>query len=235
MPLAVEIVLIVIGILLLAAALIGSGISRRLMTIPKMHRTPRIVLAVLGVLLLAGGAWGVMTEKEQHRPALAELRKHIPENIKSSLSCTESPESPKNAVQMECDSTDNSTTPEQVWFTLFPDVNSMQEYWFNKAAPGNLSGANCATTDDFKKGGKEPWNLNDPSVTVGDQACWMSGDTAVSSFTDRRYNIVVFAQSANPQLLSDFIKWVNSTDSVPTGDENATPATPSRTVPEAGH
>lgn len=58
MPLAVEIVLIVIGVMLLAAALIGSGISRRLMTIPKMKRAPRVVIAILGVLLLAGGMWG---------------------------------------------------------------------------------------------------------------------------------------------------------------------------------
>ncbi|ANP50843.1 uncharacterized protein YneF (UPF0154 family) [Streptomyces griseochromogenes] len=235
MSLAVEIVLIVIGILLLAAALIGSGISRRLMTIPKMHKAPRIVLAILGVVLLAGGAWGMVTKTEQHRPSLAELRKHIPDNIKSGLSCAESPESPKSAVQIECDSTDASTTPEQVWFTLFPDVNLMQKYWFDKATPSNFSGATCATTDDFKKGGKGPWFLNDQSVTVGDQVCYMAGTTAVSVFTDRRYNIVVFAQSANPQLLSDFIKWVNSDDSVPAGDQDATPATPSHTMSEAGH
>ncbi|MEH0589359.1 hypothetical protein QA942_37080 [Streptomyces sp. B21-106] len=95
MPLAVEIVLIVIGVMLLAAALIGSGISRRLMTIPKMKRAPRVVIAILGVLLLAGGMWGVTTEANQHGPSLTALKKHIPSGVTSNLTCREAAESPR--------------------------------------------------------------------------------------------------------------------------------------------
>ena len=230
MPLAVEIVLIVIGILLLAAALIGSGISRRLMTIPKMHRAPRIVLAVLGVLLLAGGAWGLMTGKEQHSLSVTYLRKLIPQEVKSALHCDVSTEAPKGAVEEECDSTDDSTTPEQVWYTMFPNVNAMQDYWFSKAGPDALTGTQCQTIDDFKTGSKQTYYLSDRAITIGDFSCTMSGNTAIAIYTDRRYNIVVFAQDSNPQHYSDFANWMSGPTSQPTGKPEPTPATPSHTT-----
>ncbi|MER5528602.1 hypothetical protein ABT075_29170 [Streptomyces sp. NPDC002677] len=229
MPLALEIVLMIIGILLLAAALIGSGISRRLMTIPKMHRTPRVALAILGVLLLTGGMWGVATQTKTTGPTLAELKKHIPPAVKSALSCTESTETPKGTVEMECDSPNNSY-PEQVWYTLFRDVNSMQDYWTSKSGPDTLTGTQCATTKDFKTGSKQTYSLSDETVIVGDYACLVSGNTAIGIYTDRRYNIVVFAQDANPQHFSNFVHWMFGDTSQPVGDETIIPPTPSHTV-----
>ncbi|MEU2062829.1 hypothetical protein [Streptomyces sp. NPDC013455] len=233
MSLALEIVLIIIGILLLAAALIGSGISRRLMTIPKMHRAPRIALAILGVLLLAGGMWGVITEREEPGPSLADLRTRVPSAVKAEMNCSEAAESPKGAVGLECTGTEENTTPEQAWFTLFPDVDSMQKYWMNKAGPSDLPGTECTSVDDFRKGGKQEWILGDQSVTMGDQACYMVGNTAVALYTDRRYNIVVLAQVSDPDHYDAFLKWINGNASVLEGDDNETPATPSHTVAAA--
>ncbi|POX60896.1 hypothetical protein C3492_24735 [Streptomyces sp. Ru62] len=234
MPLAVEIVLIAIGVLLLAAALIGSGISRRLMTIPKMHRAPRIALAILGVLLLAGGMWGVATETEKRGPSMAELETHVPSDIKAAMDCSEAAEVPKGAAGIECTSTDENTTPEAAWITMFPDVDSMQQYWLHKADPSDLPGAECSSVDDVKKGSKQEWILGDNTVTMGDQACYMAGNTAIAIYTDRRFNIVVFAQDSNPRHHADFLKWLNGNGSVPEGDENKAPATPSHTVARSG-
>jgi hypothetical protein len=118
MPLAVEIVLVIIGIGLLALALIGSGISRRLMTIPKMRRAPRVVLAILGVLLLAGGMWGLSTETKEDGPSVADLKAHIPDDVEADLSCTEAAESPKGAVAMDCGTADS--VPEYVRYPCSP-------------------------------------------------------------------------------------------------------------------
>ncbi|OLZ70314.1 hypothetical protein AV521_14285 [Streptomyces sp. IMTB 2501] len=111
MPLAVEIVAIVLGILLLAAARSDSGTSRRLPTVPETHRTPRVVLAVPGAVLVAGGMWGLVTEKAQHGPSRADLQKHIPNDISSALNCKQATESPKGAVEVECDSKGSSSAP----------------------------------------------------------------------------------------------------------------------------
>ncbi|MFF9028790.1 hypothetical protein [Streptomyces iakyrus] len=227
MPLVVEILLILLGVVLLVLALIGSGISRRLMTIPKMHRTPRIVLASLGVLLLAGGMWGASIESEEHGPSLADLKSHIPPDVMADLSCTEAAESPKGAVQMEC-ATENSV-PEFAWYIMFPDVNSMHEYWTKQVSPGDLPGNKCDTMDDYTKGSKHEYYLSDPAVTVGDQACYTSGSNIGVMYTDRRFNIVVQAVISDPQNFSDFHSWVDET-SQPEGDSDAAPATPSHTA-----
>ncbi|MGW7542671.1 hypothetical protein ACWGKQ_16395 [Streptomyces sp. NPDC054770] len=224
---AVEIVLIVIGILLLAAALIGSGISRRLMTIPKMHRTPRIVIAILGVLLLVGGVWGV-TQTEKRGPTLADLRAHVPSDVKSALTCTEGSESPKGAVEMACNA---DSVSYQAWYVMFPDVNSMQDYWISQVTPSDLTGSNCKTLQDYQTGGKVSYYFSDESKTVGDQACYVSGKTTVAMYTDRRFNIVVWAQTDDPQHFAEFQKWVDRTSQPePVGDENTTPPTPSHTI-----
>ncbi|KOG34281.1 tetraspanin family protein [Streptomyces resistomycificus] len=225
MPLAVEIVLIAIGIVLLALALIGSGISRRLMTIPKMHRAPRVVLAILGVLLLAGGMWGLSIESEEQGPSLGDLKSHIPAEVKSALNCTESAESPKDAVKVDCSTVDS--VPEQAWYIMFPDVNAMQEYFMKQVAPGSLQGDECSTIDDYTEGSHQTYSFDDQSVVIGDYACYRSENIAVAMYTDRRFNIVVGAQISNPQYFTDFQTWV-ATTSQPAGDADATP-TPSHT------
>ncbi|WP_438485376.1 hypothetical protein [Streptomyces sp. S186] len=226
MPLAAKIVLIVIGVLLLILALIGSGISRRLMTIPKMHRAPRIVLAVLGVLLLAGGMWGLWTGTAKHSPTLDDLRAHVPADVKSALNCTEASESPKNGVALDCST--QGGFPDHVYYAMFPDVNSMQKYWIGKANPSNLPGTQCNTTDDFEKGSKGTYSLGDQSITIGDVACSMDGNTAVVAYTDRRFNMVIMADESDPQKFSDFINWVDKT-SQPPGPTDTAPPTPSQT------
>ncbi|MFG2967028.1 MULTISPECIES: hypothetical protein [unclassified Streptomyces] len=228
MSLTLEIVLIVIGILLLAAALIGSGISRRLMTIPKMHRAPRIILALLGALLLVGGMWGVTTRTEKHGPTLATLRAHIPPDVQSGLTCKDASESPKGAVEMSCSA---DSVPYQAWYVMFPDVNSMQDYWINQAGPSDLAGSDCSTMQDYEKGSKVTYHFTGDSTTVGDQACYVSGKTTVAMYTDRRFNIVVWAQTDDPQRFAEFQKWVNNTSQpTPVGNEETTPPTPSHTV-----
>ncbi|MER6733156.1 hypothetical protein [Streptomyces puniciscabiei] len=226
MPLAIEIVLIVIGVLLLAAALIGSGISRRLMTIPKMHRVPRVALAVLGVLLLAGGFWGMWTGTQKSGPSLAELRSHIPSDVKSALNCTEAVESPKNGVELDCST--QGSIPDKVWYVMFPDVNKMQRYWMQEAGPTDLPGTQCNTIADYKKGSKTTYYLGDQSITDGDYACYMDGNTPVAVYTDRRYNIVVVAEESNPQKFAEFTDWVDKI-SQPPGPTDTTPPTPSQT------
>ncbi|MFI1049786.1 hypothetical protein ACH4U3_29095 [Streptomyces griseoruber] len=225
MPLAVEIILIVIGILLLAAALIGSGISRRLMTIPKMKRAPRVVIAILGVLLLAGGMWGVTTEANQHGPSLAALKKHIPSGVTSTLTCREAAESPKGAVEMDCSSQDS---PEEAWYLMFDNVDEMQDWWVSQTRPGELPGTSCNTMSDYKQGSKYWYYLDDQSVAVGDIACYSSGNIMVAMYTDRRFNVVVWAQISDPANFSDFQSWLGTTQ--PTGSGDTTPATPSQTV-----
>ncbi|KUN80858.1 tetraspanin family protein [Streptomyces griseoruber] len=225
MPLAVEIVLIVIGVLLLAAALIGSGISRRLMTIPKMKRAPRIVIAILGVLLLVGGMWGVTTEEKHHGPTLAALKEHLPPDVKSRLDCTEASETPKDAVELDC-STPGSV-PDQVWYYMFDDVDAMQNWWWNQTDPAHQPGGECTTIADFKQGSSLSYSTEDRSVTTGDIACFMDGNTVVDVYTDRRFNIVVWSQT-DSQNFSEFMNWIVNT-SLPVGDDGATPATPSHT------
>ncbi|MEU1072717.1 MULTISPECIES: hypothetical protein [unclassified Streptomyces] len=227
MPLVVKIALIVIGVALLALALIGSGISRRLMTIPKMHRAPRIALAILGVLLLAGGMWGLSTTESKKAPSVADVKEHIPSSVKADLNCTEAAESPKGAAEVDC-STQNST-PEYVYYILFSNVDDMQVHWNKTTAPGDLSGNQCQTMDDYKKGSHQTYYTNDQSVIIGDYACYTSGDSIVAVYTDRRYNVIVSASITDPKNFPEFIKWVNDT-SQPVGDEGATPATPSQTA-----
>ncbi|MFJ3961781.1 hypothetical protein [Streptomyces sp. NPDC090036] len=227
MPLVVEIILIVIGCVLLVAALIGSGISRRLMTIPKMHRAPRVIVAILGVLLLAGGMWGVSTEPEKHELSLADLKAHIPTDVKASLVCTESAEAPKGAVSANCST--EGMIPEQVWYTMFPDVHSMHAYWMKQTLPEDLPGTKCDKIEDYKQGSDYEYSLEDASVIVGDYACYMSGDTVVAVYTDRRFNVVVWAQISNTKNFSDFLTWVQDT-SQPIGDSDVAPATPSPTA-----
>ncbi|MFI2203567.1 hypothetical protein ACH47Z_22875 [Streptomyces sp. NPDC020192] len=227
MPLAVEIVLIVIGVLLLALALIGSGISRRLMTIPKMHRAPRVAVAILGVLLLAGGFWGMWSGTQKHGPTLAALRAHIPNDVKSSLTCTQAVDTPKNGVKLEC-SGGQGSLPTYVWYAMFPDVNSMQNYWMQEAGPSNLPGTHCKTIADYETGGKQTFTLGDQAITDGDEACYVNGNTTAEIYTDRRYNIVVYAEESDPQKFSDFTKWLDNT-SVPPGPSDTAPPTPSQT------
>ncbi|EST35415.1 hypothetical protein [Streptomyces roseochromogenus] len=225
MPLAVEIVLIVIGVLLLATALIGSGISRRLMTIPKMHRVPRVALAVLGVLLVAGGMWGLSTGTAKHAPTLAELRARVPSDVKQSMDCTEATEAPKNAVELDCGT--QNAVPDHVWYIMFPDVNSMQHYWMTQAGTVNLQGTQCVSLSDYTKGSKTSYYLSDQAITDGDDACTMDGNSPVIVYTDRRYNIVVIAEESDPQKFSEFNNWIAT--SQPAGPRDATPATPSQT------
>ncbi|WP_327265472.1 hypothetical protein OG444_32600 [Streptomyces sp. NBC_01232] len=227
MPLVVEIILIVIGCVLLVAALIGSGISRRLMTIPKMHRAPRVIVAILGVLLLAGGMWGVSTEPEKHELSLADLKAHIPPDVKASLVCTESAEAPKGAVSANCST--EGMIPEYVWYTMFPDVHSMHAYWVKQTAPESQPGTECNKIDDYKKGSHTEYYLDDASVTVGDLACYVSEGSTVAVYTDRRFNIVVWAEISDPKHFSDFLTWVRDT-SQPIGDSDVAPATPSPTA-----
>ncbi|WP_327698990.1 hypothetical protein [Streptomyces sp. NBC_00459] len=230
MPLVVEIILIAIGVVLLALALVGSGISRRLMTIPKMHRVPRIVLAILGVLLLAGGMWGVSTETgstKHETPSLDELKSHIPPGVKSEMSCTEAAEAPKGAVEANCST--SGTIPDGVWYILFPDVNSMQAYWIRQVGSSDLPGTECTSQADYTKGSKQEYFLDDQSVTVGEMACYVNGSTTGAMYTDRRFNIIVVAQLSDPQHFSEFQTWLGD-PSQPVGDTDATPATPSHTA-----
>ncbi|KUO10036.1 hypothetical protein [Streptomyces sp. DSM 15324] len=226
MPLAVEIVLIVIGVLLLAAALIGSGISRRLMTIPKMKRAPRVVIAILGVLLLAGGMWGVSTQEQPHGPSLAALKDHVPPDVKRDWPCKESSESPKDAVELDCSTTDN--VPDGLWYIMFDNENSMQRYWWNQTDPAHEPGSDCTTMAGFRQGSSYSYSTEDRSVTIGDEACYVDGNTLVDVYTDRRFNIVVFSQVSDPQNFSQFMKW-RATISQPVGDHDATPASPTQT------
>ncbi|MFE2219158.1 hypothetical protein ACFW93_45585 [Streptomyces canus] len=228
MPLVVEIILIVIGILLLAAALIGSGISRRLMTIPKMKRAPRIGIAILGVLLLVGGMWGVTAEKEQHHgPTLAALRDHLPPRVQE-MDCTESSESPKNAVELNCGT--QGAFPDSVWYYMFDGVNSMQDWWHDQTSSVTRPGDDCSTLAAFKSGTSHTYSIEDESVTVGDQACYMDGNTLWDMYTDRRFNIIVLASIPDATNFSAFESWLNDGTSQPIGADDAAPATPSQTV-----
>ncbi|MFE4875046.1 hypothetical protein [Streptomyces sp. NPDC056682] len=226
MPLAVKIALVVIGVLLLGLALIGSGISRRLMTIPKMHRAPRVALAVLGVLLLVGGTWGLWAGAANHGPTLADLRTHVPADVKSRLNCTKAVETPKDGVELDC-STEGGF-PDHVWYVMFADVNSMQNYWMQEAGTSNRPGTQCETIDDYKNGSKTAYYLSDQSITNGDVGCYMDGKTFVAVYTDRRFNMVVIADESDPQKFSDFTNWVYNT-SQPPGPTDTAPPTPSQT------
>lgn len=224
MPLAVEIVLVIIGIGLLALALIGSGISRRLMTIPKMRRAPRVVLAVLGVLLLAGGMWGLSIESEERGPSVADLKAHIPDSVKSEMTCTEAAESPKGAVRVDCT---GDGVPDWADYTMFPDVNAMQDHWMEVVGGADYPGDQCTTIDDFKTGSSNIYSLEDASVHVGEWACYMYEDKPSADYTDRRFNIIVRAEISNPENVSEFITWLGN--SQPEGDDDATPKTPTNT------
>ncbi|WP_370417740.1 hypothetical protein AB8O64_03155 [Streptomyces sp. QH1-20] len=229
MPLAIKIILIVIGILLLVLALIGSGISRRLMTIPKMHRAPRIILAVLGVLLLVTGGLQLALEREKHGPTLADLKSHIPTAVTDNLKCTEHSEAPKGAVQMVCTEARDGVPDQAVFYILFPDVNAMQDYWMKDTQAGSLPESECASKDQFREGGKTTYTLSDPSETVGDVACGETPDgVAVATYTDRRFNIVVQATHKDPQTFEHFLTWASDT-SQPKGPEGSKPVTPTQT------
>lgn len=225
MPLAVEIVLVIIGVGLLALALIGSGISRRLMTIPKMRRAPRVVLAILGVLLLAGGMWGLSTGTKEDGPSMADLKAHIPDDVLADLHCTEGTESPEGAVKMECT---GDSVPEYAEYIMFADVNDMQDYWVEQVNPEALTGDQCNTVEDHRNGSRQTYFFDERSVTIGDEACYATGSDIVALYTDRRFNIVVGATIPDAQHFSDFRTWVDET-SQPVGDEDATPETPSHT------
>ncbi|MFI8939534.1 hypothetical protein [Streptomyces syringium] len=228
MPLAIKIILIVIGILLLVLALIGSGISRRLMTIPKMHRAPRIILAVLGVLLLVTGGLQLALEREKHGPSLADLQSHIPSAVTGNLNCSEHDEAPKGAVQMVCSEASDGVPDQDVYYIMFPDVNAMQAYWMKDAKPDSLPGTECSTQEDFKRGSNLPYSLRGGSETIGDAAC-MEGDEGVNwvTYTDRRFNIVVEAAHKDPQTFENFLTWVDQ--SYPEGPEGSKPVTPTQT------
>ncbi|MEU6064043.1 MULTISPECIES: hypothetical protein [Streptomyces] len=223
MPLAIEILLIVIGVVLLMLALIGSGISRRLMTIPKMQRAPRAVLAVLGVLLLVAGTWQLATEKEKRELTSAELGEHLPAAVDRS-SCVESKQVPEGAVGLDCGTGDS--TPEYFSFVMFRDVNAMQDFLDNQIDPGNLSGSSCDNRDDYKKGARFEYSLENPSLTVGDMICYEDTDSIPwVAYTDRRFNIIVQAREKDPAKFAGFLDWV--TNSQPTGRSIPEPATPS--------
>jgi hypothetical protein len=81
--------------------------------------------------------------------------------------------------------------------------------------------------DDFKKGSTVSWYISDPSVVVGDYACYMDEDFTWVLYTDRRLNIAVSAHTSNPEDFSAFLSWVDETSHPqPVGDEDVTPATP---------
>ncbi|MEU9502427.1 hypothetical protein [Streptomyces sp. NPDC048196] len=222
MPLAV--VLIGIGVLLLILALIGSGISRRLMTIPKMHRTPRVVVAVLGILLLFAGGWTWTTEKGKEVPTVADLRAHIPTQVSDNFTCTEGSEAPKGAVTMDCTASEGA--PDQgITYTMFQDVNSMQDRWLKQATPEQLTGSTCDTENDYANGGNKTYVIG--SAIVGDTACYEdTNGVAWNVYTDRRFNIVVELGQGDPQKFSDFLAWSNL--SQPVGGSDSTPATPTQ-------
>lgn len=226
MPLAIKIILIVIGILLLVLALIGSGISRRLMTIPKMHRAPRIVLAVLGVLLLATGGLLFALEKEKHGPSQADLKAHIPPKLMGNMACEEHPEAPEGAVQMVCSEARDGMPDQVVYYIMFPNRDAMQDYWQKTVEPENLSGTKCDSKEDFDAGGQTTYTLGNSPDTVGNLACGVDADGITSAtYTDQRFNIIVQASHKDPQSVSAFVDWVNSDASQPVKPTDSTAAT----------
>ncbi|GAA2279828.1 hypothetical protein GCM10010234_15720 [Streptomyces hawaiiensis] len=225
MPLAIEILLVLIGILLLALALIGSGISRRLMTIPRMHKWPRIVIAALGVVMLVGGGWLLMMPNEKEGPSYADLEEHIPSTVTDQMTCEEHSEAPKGAVEALCTSSDGVQT---VYYSLFPDVNSMQAFWMKQVSPETLTDSECSSVEDFQAGGKNYYG-NDEFPVLGDIACEVSSDDSLwMTYTDRRFNIVVEANHGEPGDVSGFSDWLY--DTTPAGSGNSTPATPTQTA-----
>ncbi|MFF5369960.1 hypothetical protein [Streptomyces sp. NPDC013187] len=226
MPLAIEILLVLIGILLLALALIGSGISRRLMTIPRMHKWPRMVIAALGVVMLVGGGWLLMMPNEKKGPSYADLEEHIPSRLTDLLTCEEHSEAPKGAVEAICTSDDGMQT---VYYSLFPDVNSMQAFWMKQVSLETLTDSECSSVEDFQAGGKYVYTTNDESSELGDVACEVSSDGSLwMTYTDRRYNIVVEANHGEPGDVSGFSDWID--DTTPAGSGNSTPETPTQTA-----
>ncbi|MFI1972130.1 hypothetical protein [Streptomyces cinnamoneus] len=230
MPLAVTVILIILGVLLLITALIGSGVSRRLMTIPKMHRGPRIVLAALGALLLIAGGAMLTAGSGKHELTVEELKAHIPKDVKDNMRCEKGNSPPKGAVQMECSS--SSGMPDGANYIMFPNVNDMQDYWMREYSPKDREGPDCDTADGYRKGSYVTYE--DGSETIGDMVCAISAEsgdnsgTFWASYTDRRYNIVVEANGKNADLFQDFVNWINET-SKPTGDSPPKPATPTQT------
>jgi hypothetical protein len=225
MPLAIEILLVLIGILLLALALIGSGISRRLMTIPRMQKWPRIIIAALGVVMLVGGGWLLMTPNEKKGPSYADLEDHIPSTLTDWMTCEKHSEAPEGAVEAVCTSEDGVQT---VYYSLFSDVHSMQKYYVKSVTPEQLAVSECSSMEDFQTGGKTPYGNNEFAV-VGDEACQVGTDDSLwMTYTDRRFNIVVEAQHAEQGDVSGFFDWISYT--TPTGSGNSTPATPTQTA-----
>jgi hypothetical protein len=225
MPLAIEILLVIVGILLLALALIGSGISRRLMTIPRMHKWPRIVIAVLGVVMLVGGGWLLMTSNEKDGPSYADLKDHIPSTLTSWMTCEKHSEAPEGAVEAMCTSSDGAQT---VYYSLFPDVNSMQAFYAKSVNSENLTDSECSSLEDFQTGGKSSYG-NDEFPVLGDVACQVGSDDSLwMTYTDRRFNIVVEANHAEQEDVSGFSDWM--VDTTPVGSANSAPATPSQTA-----
>lgn len=166
------------------------------------------------------------TEANQHGPSLTALKKHIPSGVTSNLTCREAAESPKGAVEIDCSTQDS--VPEQVWYLMFDKVNEMQDWWMSQTQPSNLQGASCNTTSDYRTGSTYSYYLDDQSVTIGDSACYTAGNIMVAMYTDRRFNIVVWAQISDTTNFSAFQKWLSN--SQPTGTGDTTPATPSQTV-----
>ncbi|MDX3633116.1 hypothetical protein OG920_11250 [Streptomyces europaeiscabiei] len=225
MPLAIEILIVLIGILLLALALIGSGISRRLMTIPRMHKWPRIVIAVLGVVMLAGGGWLLMTGNEKDGPSYADLKEHIPSALKNWMTCEQHSEAPEGGVEAICTSSDSAQT---VYYSLLPEVNSMQAFYEKRVTPEALTDSECSSVEDFQMGGKTTYG-NDEFPVLGDVACQVDNDESLwMTYTDRRFNIVVEAKHAVQEDASGFLDWIN--DTTPAGSAESTPATPTQTA-----
>ncbi|MET7734344.1 hypothetical protein ABZT02_23675 [Streptomyces sp. NPDC005402] len=225
MPLAIEILLVIVGILLLALALIGSGISRRLMTIPRMHKWPRIVIAVLGVVMIVGGGWLLMTSDEKDGPSYADLKDHIPSTLTSWMTCEKHSEAPEGAVEAKCTSSDGAQT---VYYSLFSGVNPMQAFYAKSVTLEELTESECSSVEDFQTGGKSSYG-NDEFPVLGDVACQVGNDESLwMTYTDRRFNIVVEANHAKREDVSGFNDWLS--DTTPVGSANSTPATPTQTA-----
>ncbi len=125
---------------------------------------------------------------------------------------------------MECTASEGA--PDQgITYTMFQDVNAMQEHWLKEATPEQLPRTTCDTEDDYANGGNRTYGNG--SAVLGDTACWEdTNDVAWSVYTDRRFNIVVELGQKDPQQFSDFLSWTGA--SQPVGGADSTPATPTQ-------
>lgn len=224
-----KVALVILGFLLVLVGILGSGISIREISFPRVGGAARIVSLAMGSLLVITGAGLLIFSLEDRErsdpPTVAapltsgnvnptmegvsessRLEQRVPSDIRDDCDPIEEPGVyPSSTATLLC-TTPESDVPGSVWYNQFASAAEMMSDVTadnNRSVQGELPPKSCKTSEDVQGTG----SYSVGNETVGDLYCYKGTEDDVwFVWTDNRYNIASYA-SAPASRVADLYAW----------------------------